>query len=65
MGYKERRAKWSSEYTTYHDRVVDACAKLMGDEHRAFFLEQCDYFEYFAEGTDPADVAEYQWEALT
>ena len=53
------------EYQEYHRKVVDACAALMGEEHRDFFNLACDYLEEFAEGRDPDQVAQDQCEALS
>ncbi len=51
-------------YIKYHQKVVDACADLMGKEHRHFFDSQCSYEKEFAEGIDAEEVAQNQLDAL-
>ena len=54
----------SPEYRAYHARVVEACVRLMGEQCRGFFDEECDYLEEFAANEDPCDVAVSQQESL-
>lgn len=56
--------KLTPQYQAYHNRVVEACVKLMGEHVRLFFSEQCDYLQEFLENEDPEDVAYTQWEHL-
>jgi hypothetical protein len=57
-------AERTPEYRTYHQRVVEACVALMGEENRDFFDDECDYFDEFHAGTLPEDVAREQWESI-
>jgi hypothetical protein len=57
--------KSSPQYQVYHEQVVEACAKLMGEQVRDFFDKQCDYLEEFMEGADPEEVAQAQYDAVT
>ena len=53
------------EYERYHAQVVEACVKLMGEEHREFFNVQRDYFDEYDAMLTPEEVAKQQFEALT
>lgn len=57
-------SKEGPEYEAYHRKVVDACAALMGEEHRNFFDRECSYVDEFKEGQDPEEVAQNQYDAL-
>jgi hypothetical protein len=57
--------KRTPEYEAFHQKVVGACVKIMGEEHREFFDMECDYLDEFAEGLDPDEVAQAQYDALT
>ena len=54
------QASLTSGYAEYHQKVVNACAALMGEAHRHFFDSQCSYEEEFANGIAPEEVAQDQ-----
>jgi hypothetical protein len=58
------RFQWPEGYAEYHKDVVNACCVLMGEEHRAFFENECTYLDEFADGDKPEDVAQAQLEAI-
>ena len=53
------------DYQHYHDRVVEECVRLMGEQNRQFFDEVCDYIPEYLEGIEPREVALAQQEACT
>lgn len=55
----------ATEYESYRAKVIDACCKLMGEEHRLFWETQCSWEGEFTEKRDPEQVAVDQYEALT
>ena len=60
----DTQTDWTPEYVAYHKAVVDACVALTAEEHRAFWDRECDYFDEFAEGLSPEDVAQSQLDSL-
>lgn len=57
----------TSGYIEYHKSVVEACVKLMGEEHREFFDKVCSYEEQFTEEggpRSPDEVAQDQADCI-
>lgn len=56
----------TKEYEEYRKKVLDACCRLMGEEHREFW-ETCSWEEPFSETPprDPEQVAIDEYDALT
>jgi hypothetical protein len=51
------------EYQIYHQRVVEECVDLMGEDCREFYDHET-YFDEFGQSTHPYQVAQEQLAAM-